>query len=99
MSGTRVARQKLGGRERPLRKAAWFAALMFAGSVTLGSAHAQEAEHPDGQLPTPAKSSHKKRRHGKAILSGRLATPDEIRDEPLDKPSGHIQLYAGNFGA
>jgi uncharacterized protein YcbK (DUF882 family) len=70
---------------------------MFAGSLTLGStAHAQEAEHPDAQLPTPAKASKKKKRH--AVLSGRLATTDELRDEPLDKPSGHIELYAVNFG-
>jgi uncharacterized protein YcbK (DUF882 family) len=72
---------------------------MFAGSVTLGSAaHAQEAEHADAQLPTPEKPSHKKRHRGHAVLSGRLASTEELRDEPLDKPSGHIELYAVNFG-
>jgi uncharacterized protein YcbK (DUF882 family) len=71
---------------------------MFAGLVTLGSARAQEAEHADGQIVAPTKASHKKRHRGHAVLSGRLATQDELRDTPLDKPSGHIELYAVNFG-
>jgi uncharacterized protein YcbK (DUF882 family) len=80
-----------------LRKASWFAAVILAGSVTLGAAHAQEAEHPEGALPA-SKSAHKKKRHSHPVLSGRLASLDELRDEPLDKPSGHIELYAVNFG-
>ncbi len=81
-----------------MRHAAWLVAFMFVGTVTFGSVQAQEQEHPDGQLPAPAKASHKKRRRSKPVFSGRLATVEELRDTPLDKPSGHIELYAVNFG-
>jgi len=69
------------------------AATLFA--VSLGTAHADgvaaEAEHP-----RPA-TAHKKKRTAHARFSGRLASASELRDEPLDKPSGHLELYAVNF--
>jgi uncharacterized protein YcbK (DUF882 family) len=43
-----------------------------------------------------ASRGHKKRRRG-AIFSGRLAAESELRDTPLERPSGHIVLYAVNF--
>jgi uncharacterized protein YcbK (DUF882 family) len=80
-----------------LRKSIWFAALVFAGSVSLGSARADEQ---DASRPTAlaAKGKSKKKRQRHAAFSGRLASPDELRDEPLDTPSGKIELYAVNFG-
>src|SRR5262249_41492261 len=87
------------GRQRPLRKSTWFAALLFGSTVPVGVAHADEQ---DASRPTPAastaKGKGKKKRHAKAVFSGRLASADELRDEPLDKPSGKIELYAVNFG-
>lgn len=76
------------------------AALLFAGTLTYGTAQAQEADHGDANPPAvAAKTSHgKKKRHSHAVFSGRLAAGDELRDEPLDKPSGKIELYAVNFG-
>jgi uncharacterized protein YcbK (DUF882 family) len=66
----------------------------------MGSARADEPEHADAAVSdgSPAKQAHKKKRRAKAAFSGRLASFDELRDEPLDKPSGHIELYAVNFG-
>ncbi len=83
-----------------MRNVAWFGALVFAGSVTLGAAHADEPEHADAAQPTSATAATAKRRGKKRPprFSGRLASPDELRDEPLDKPSGQIELYAVNFG-
>jgi uncharacterized protein YcbK (DUF882 family) len=83
-----------------LRKSIWFAALLFASTVTLGAAHADEQ---DAQRPTPATSSTakgkgKRKRRAKAVFSGRLASAEELRDDPLDRPSGKIELYAVNFG-
>ncbi len=82
-----------------MEKSAWFAALVFAGTVSLGSAHADEPEHADAAPPVAAsKAGHKKKHRSHAVFSGRLAAVDELRDEPLDKPSGKIELYAVNFG-
>src|SRR3954467_353310 len=89
-------------RQGPLRKSIWFAALLFASTVTLGAARTASADEQDAQRPTaaasPAKGKGKKKRRGHAVFSGRLAAPDELRDDPLDKPSGKIELYAVNFG-
>jgi uncharacterized protein YcbK (DUF882 family) len=83
-----------------LRKSAWFAALVLAGTlVAHGTASADEPEHADAAPPAPAKAgkqSRKRRSH--PVFSGRLAAPDELRDAPLEKPSGKIELYAVNFG-
>jgi uncharacterized protein YcbK (DUF882 family) len=82
-----------------LRKAAWFVALAFASSMSFGSARAQETEHADAARPVTAVAKGKKKKRAKhAAFSGRLAAPDELRDDPLDKPSGKIELYAVNFG-
>jgi uncharacterized protein YcbK (DUF882 family) len=62
-------------------------------------ASADEPEHADAAPPAPAKAgkqSRKRRSH--PVFSGRLAAPGELRDAPLDKPSGKIELYAVNFG-
>jgi uncharacterized protein YcbK (DUF882 family) len=84
-----------------LRKSAWFAALVVAGSLTLAErARADEPEHADAaqSAPAPTAKQGKKKRRSHAVFSGRLASPDELRDQPLDKPSGKIELYAVNFG-
>ncbi len=84
-----------------MRKSIWFAAFLFASSVSLGAASAdeQDASRPTATSATVGKGKKSKRRRGHAALfSGRLATPDELRDAPLEKPSGKIELYAVNFG-
>jgi uncharacterized protein YcbK (DUF882 family) len=80
-----------------LRKSIWFAAFLFASSLTLGAARAdeQDASRPTA---TAVKGKKSKKRRAHAAFSGRLASPDELRDEPLEKPSGKIELYAVNFG-
>jgi uncharacterized protein YcbK (DUF882 family) len=64
-----------------------------------GAARADEPEHADAARPAPVTASRtKKKRKAHPVLSGRLASQDELRDEPLEKPSGRIELYAVNFG-
>jgi uncharacterized protein YcbK (DUF882 family) len=81
-----------------LGKSTWFAAFLFASSVSLGAARADEQDASRPTTATVVKGKKSRKRHGKAVFSGRLAAPDELRDEPLDKPSGKIELYAVNFG-
>jgi uncharacterized protein YcbK (DUF882 family) len=59
-------------------------------------ADAPSSEEPE-QAPTSSPTAKKKKKHAHAVFSGRLATQDEMRDEPLAKPSGYISLYAVNF--
>jgi uncharacterized protein YcbK (DUF882 family) len=59
----------------------------------LGLAAPARADAPG---PEPHAKHKKKRARGPAF-SGRLARADELRGDPLDKPSGHIELYAVNF--
>jgi uncharacterized protein YcbK (DUF882 family) len=58
---------------------------------------AEEPEHGQPAAPKASKKGKKKRARGGAVFSGRLASASELRNEPLDKPSGHIELYAVNF--
>jgi uncharacterized protein YcbK (DUF882 family) len=81
-----------------LRKSIWFAAFLFGSAVSLGAASADEQDAARPAAATVVKGKKGKKRHGKAAFSGRLASPDELRDEPLEKPSGKIELYAVNFG-
>jgi uncharacterized protein YcbK (DUF882 family) len=55
----------------------------------------EEPEHGQ-KAPVQGKKGKKKRARG-PVFSGRLASVGELREEPLDKPSGHIELYAVNF--
>ena len=82
-----------------------FLTTVALGGVLLGStarADAPIAEEPEhGQAADPARGAKgkKKRKHARVpVLSGRLASVQELRDEPLDKPSGKISLVAVNFG-
>jgi uncharacterized protein YcbK (DUF882 family) len=71
-----------------------FLTLGTFGGTALADAPAvpgEESEH--GQSPKKAK---KKRARG-PVFSGRLASAGELRDDPLERPSGHIELYAVNF--
>jgi len=61
----------------------------------LGWAAPARADAPGPEQHTK-RTSKKKRARGPAF-SGRLARADELRIDPLDKPSGHIELYAVNF--
>src|SRR5262249_4360394 len=70
--------------------------ILFAAAAAHADAPGEEAEHAAPKAAAPAKKAKKRaRRH--AVLEGRLASPTELRDEPLDKPSGNIELYAVNF--
>ena len=53
--------------------------------------------HADAPEATPVKKTKKEKRARGPVFSGRLARADELRSDPLDKPSGHIELYAVNF--
>jgi uncharacterized protein YcbK (DUF882 family) len=65
--------------------------------VTFGAANARaDAPTAEPEHAQPAKKSRRKHARG-PVFSGRLASAAELRDEPLDKPSGHIELYAVNF--
>jgi len=58
-----------------------------------------EPETAMRSAPTnPSKAPGKKRKRARGpVFQGQLASQHELRDLPLDKPSGHIELYAVNF--
>lgn len=82
----------------------------FTNSVFLGSllslalattafADAPSYEPGEGaprKSDAPSKGKKKKRARV-PVFSGRLATAGELRDEPLERPSGHLEFYAVNF--
>jgi uncharacterized protein YcbK (DUF882 family) len=68
--------------------------LGFVGTAR-ADAPGEETEHAQPATAAPKKS--KKKRARGPVFSGRLASVNELREEPLDKPSGHIELYAVNF--
>src|SRR5205823_4131898 len=75
-------------------------ALAVFTAVALGAAMAHAdapSVEPEHAAAPRAKTATKKKRRAHAVFSGRLASADELRDEPLDKPSGRIELYAVNF--
>ena len=50
------------------------------------------------KVEAPGNSKGKKKKRARVpVFSGRLATAGELRDEPLDRPSGHLEFYAVNF--
>jgi uncharacterized protein YcbK (DUF882 family) len=55
-----------------------------------------DAPGPDAAPPASVKKKRKKHARGPAF-SGRLARADELSNDPLVKPSGHLELYAVNF--
>jgi uncharacterized protein YcbK (DUF882 family) len=56
------------------------------------------ADAPDVEQEAPAAPQKRKaKKRARAIFSGRLASVGELRDTPLPKPSGRIELYAVNF--
>jgi uncharacterized protein YcbK (DUF882 family) len=51
-----------------------------------------------GASRSPKKGGKRKlKRRARPVFSGRLASPSELRDDPLDRPSGHIELASVNF--
>src|SRR5262245_3258309 len=68
-------------------------AVLTAVLTLAGTAYADAPTSEPEHATRPSK--HGKRRG--ARFSGRLATAAEMRDTPLEKPSGHIELYAVNF--
>jgi uncharacterized protein YcbK (DUF882 family) len=71
---------------------------LIIGMLLAGTAQVAYAERSLVEPEHAAPVTHgKKKRHRGPLFSGRLATANELRDEPLDKPSGHIELYAINF--
>ncbi len=81
-----------------MRNVAWCAAFVFAGTLTFGSARAEEPDHGDAAPPSHTAKGKKRKHHRHPVFSGRLASSEELREAPLDKPSGRIELYAVNFG-
>jgi uncharacterized protein YcbK (DUF882 family) len=74
-------------------------ALGFGAAMTVllgGGAAWADAPAPPGKAPKHA-SAKKKKRSKTPAFAGRLATSDELRKEPLEKPSGKIVLTAVNF--
>jgi uncharacterized protein YcbK (DUF882 family) len=73
-------------------------ALVVAGMIGLGTPAAADAPTAELEHGAPVrKGKRKKRARRGPVFSGRLATASELRDEPLERPSGHIELYAVNF--
>jgi uncharacterized protein YcbK (DUF882 family) len=85
------------GREAGLRKRL---SVLIAFGCAVALARPAAADAPTADPGHSAAPQKKKRRHAHArgpVYSGRLASQGELRDEPLDKPSGRISLYAVNF--
>src|SRR5689334_16482110 len=62
----------------------------------VGPARADEPG-PGSSTAAPRHKKSKGKHARGAVFSGRLASTEELRDQPLDRPSGHIELYAVNF--
>ena len=75
----------------------------LGGSLLLGAVPAR-ADAPDlrpsaPHATAPGQGPGKRKKKSKAVaFAGRLATSDELRNEPAQKPSGKIVLRAVNFG-
>lgn len=66
--------------------------------LALACATVARADAPTAEPEHAAPVKHKRKKHARGpVFQGRLATLAELRDEPLDKPSGRISLYAVNF--
>ncbi len=71
---------------------------IVAFGCVLALARVSAADAPTAEPEHAARPAKHKRKHARGpVFSGRLASADELRDEPLDKPSGRISLYAVNF--
>lgn len=68
-----------------------------AGASYAGSPRRSQAKHSSTDKGTFRMCSHGKC-HRVPVLSGRNASPDELRKAPLEKPSGDIWLRAENLG-
>jgi uncharacterized protein YcbK (DUF882 family) len=88
-----------------LRKTGSLIAALAAGWLGLVEPSVAQADAPgpttsskkSSSAPKKKTASGKKKRARGPVFSGRLARADEMRTEPLEKPSGHIELYAVNF--
>jgi uncharacterized protein YcbK (DUF882 family) len=52
------------------------------------------------RMAAAAAHAHKRRHHRHVrvpVFSGHLASVGDLRDAPLEKPSGHLEMYAVNF--
>lgn len=76
------------------RALAWSIALALCGSAGVG--HAESSRQ--GRLLAKAKNRRHHHRQRRPVFSGRLASAEELRDAPLQRPSGRLELYAVNFG-
>ena len=85
-------------RQRPLRKSPAFDRCVVLCVGCIARRRLRPTSTARRGRPQRAPPRRARRRSApRAVFSGRLASPDELRDEPLDKPSGHIELYAVNF--
>jgi uncharacterized protein YcbK (DUF882 family) len=90
-----------------LKTGSWLTVLLAvcvggASSLVGADAHAEPAHHGSASMRMAAAAVHAhKRRHHRhvrvPVFSGRLASASELRDAPLDRPSGHLEMYAVNF--
>jgi uncharacterized protein YcbK (DUF882 family) len=71
--------------------------IVFAGSLALPALTRADEPGPEPERAQPAKKSRKKKHARGPVFSGRLAKAEELRSDPLTKPSGHISLVAVNF--
>jgi len=87
----------------PATRPSVFAIGILGGILCLPTTSRADAPNyePDAMRPAPsgaANPSKKKRKRARGpVFQGQLASLHERRELPLDKPSGHIELYAVNF--
>lgn len=78
--------------------------LVGFGFPRTGKADAPAYEEGEGASSKSTKAAPaqgpkgKKKKHARVpVFSGRLAAATELRDDPLPRPSGHIEFFAVNF--
>jgi uncharacterized protein YcbK (DUF882 family) len=77
---------------RSQRLIALLCGVFLVGTGTAGAAVPDQSTHQQN-----GKKRGKRKRARAPVFSGRLANESELRNEPLDRPSGHISIYAVNF--
>lgn len=71
--------------------------LLAAGGAAGSQARADAPSVERERMSSPDAARKHKKRARRPVFSGRLASAAELRNDPLPRPSGRIELYAVNF--
>ena len=86
--------------EQSLKKTRILSLALLLASLELVLPGVARADAPGPETPAAPKRKRRAKHHARgplSVFSGRLARTDELRVDPLPRPSGHVSLYAVNF--